>query len=72
MKYSQIDTKTWPVMLSTQDLADLMQCSDRHIANLRKEGRMPAPVRLGTLVRWPRKAIEDWIAAGCPATGKVA
>jgi predicted DNA-binding transcriptional regulator AlpA len=25
----------------------------------------PAPVRLGALVRWPRQAIEDWIASGC-------
>jgi len=54
------------MMLSTQDVARLMQCSDRHVTNLRREGRMPPPVKLGTLVRWPRKVIEDWIAAGCP------
>ncbi len=54
-------------MLSTKDVAELMQCSDRHVTNLRNEGRMPPPVKLGTLVRWPRRTIEQWIADGCPA-----
>jgi excisionase family DNA binding protein len=54
------------IMLSIQDVARLMQCSDRHVNNLRKSGRMPQPVKLGTLVRWPQKTIEEWIQAGCP------
>jgi predicted DNA-binding transcriptional regulator AlpA len=29
--------------------------------------RMPAPVRLGGLVRWRRQELLDWLAAGCPA-----
>jgi excisionase family DNA binding protein len=56
-----------PRMLTTKDVAKLLQCSDRHVTNLRKEGRMPPSVStLGTLVRWPRQTIEDWVQAGCP------
>jgi len=28
---------------------------------------MPAPVKLGTLARWPQRAIEEWIGNGCPS-----
>jgi excisionase family DNA binding protein len=66
MRRHQHDTND-SQMLSTQDVAKMMNCSDRHVTNLRKRGRMPPPVKLGTLVRWPRTKIEDWIQAGCPA-----
>ena len=29
-------------------------------------GRMPRPVKLGALVRWPRETVETWIAQACP------
>jgi predicted DNA-binding transcriptional regulator AlpA len=57
---------TTALMLSVRDVARLMQCSDRHVTNLRNEGRIPPPVKLGVLVRWPRRVIEDWVIAGCP------
>jgi excisionase family DNA binding protein len=59
-----------PLMLTIEDVAKMLQCSDRHVTNLRREGLMPPPVKLGVLVRWPRKTIEDWIAANCPAGGE--
>ncbi len=55
-----------PAMLTVRDVAELLKCSDRHVTNLRNKGRIPAPVKLGTNVRWPRKTIEAWIEAGCP------
>jgi excisionase family DNA binding protein len=55
------------LMMTVKDVAKAMQCSDRHVTNLRKEGRIPKPSRLGASVRWPRKTIEQWIDAGCPA-----
>jgi len=58
------------MMLGVRDVAKMLQCSDRHVTNLRNEGRMPPAVKLGALVRWPRKTIEEWIAAGCPAVSK--
>jgi len=54
-------------LLDVKAVAELLDCSTRHVYRLSDAGRLPAPVKLGTLVRWPRAAIEDWIAAGCPS-----
>ena len=54
------------LMFSAKDVAKLLQCSDKHVSNMTRQGRMPQPVKLGTLVRWPRRDIENWVAAGCP------
>ena len=54
-------------LLDVQSVAELLDCSARHVYRLSHAGRMPAPVKLGTLVRWSKAAIEDWIAGGCPA-----
>ena len=40
--------------------------STRHVYRLSDAGRMPAPVKLGALVRWRRREILDWINSGCP------
>ncbi|MBY0456315.1 MAG: helix-turn-helix domain-containing protein [Gemmataceae bacterium] len=52
------------------DLAALLKCSVRQIWRLRDRGALPAHLRLGKLVRWPRKIIDDWIAAGAPAPAR--
>ena len=44
-----------------------LTCSKRHVYRLSDAGKMPPPVKLGSLVRWSRSAIDDWIAAGCPS-----
>jgi predicted DNA-binding transcriptional regulator AlpA len=31
---------------------------------------MPAPLRLGALVRWSSHVIQTWIDQGCPAVRK--
>jgi predicted DNA-binding transcriptional regulator AlpA len=71
MKPEQNDSRNDPLMLSMKDVAHLMQCSDKHVVNLRKQARMPACIKLGTLVRWPRTLIEAWIADGCPEVGEL-
>lgn len=55
-----------PVMLDVQGFADLLDVSTRHIRRLVDAGKCPQPVRLGGCVRWPRPAVETWIADGCP------
>lgn len=46
--------------------------SPRHIRRLADSGRMPAPIKLGALLRWPAETgdpmtgIHNWISAGCP------
>lgn len=54
-------------LLDVKAVAALLGCSTRHIFRLADAGQMPAPVKLGSLVRWPRGAVEAWIAAGCPS-----
>ena len=57
-----------PAMLEdVHGVAALLNCSARHVYRLADAGKMPRPVRLGSLVRWSRVTIESWIAAGCPS-----
>lgn len=53
-------------LLDVRAVAQLLDCSPRHVYRLADAGRMPPPVRIGALVRWSRQGITDWIAAGCP------
>jgi predicted DNA-binding transcriptional regulator AlpA len=52
-------------LLDVRAVAALLNCSPRHVFRLSDAARMPPPVRIGALVRWPRRAIEDWISGGC-------
>ncbi len=54
-------------LLDVGDVAALIRCSRRHIYRLSDAGRMPAPVRLGALVRWRRRELIEWLDAGCPS-----
>lgn len=58
------------ILLDVKALAELLNCSERHVYRLADRGRIPAPVKLGTLVRWPRSTIYEWLQAGCPACAK--
>ncbi len=54
-------------LLDVRAVAKLLACSQRHIYRLTDAGRMPEPIKLGTLVRWSRNEIDEWIHAGCPS-----
>ena len=58
---------TTPELIDGEEVADVLRCSKRHVLRLAQRGQMPPPVRLGALLRWSRGALDDWIAAGCPA-----
>jgi excisionase family DNA binding protein len=57
-------------LLDVGALAALLNCSERHVYRLSDRGAMPAPVRLGALVRWRRLEIVQWISEGCPSVRK--
>lgn len=59
-----------PELLDVEAVARLCGCSAPHVRRLADAGRMPAPVKVGALVRWNRRAIEAWITDGCPRTTK--
>ena len=54
-------------MLNVGDVAKLLRCSTRTVYRLADSGRMPRPIKLGALVRWPREQVQGWIAEGCPS-----
>lgn len=54
-------------LLDVRVVAEILGCSTRHVYRLADAAKMPAPVKLGALVRWSKSAIEEWIAAGCPS-----
>lgn len=56
-----------PAMLSMGQVAGLLNCSKRTVYRLNDTGQIPRPVRLGSLLRWNRTQIQQWIANGCPA-----
>ena len=55
-----------PQLLDVAAVAEMLGCSARHVYRLSDAGRMPAPVKLGSLVRWSAVAIREWIDQGCP------
>jgi excisionase family DNA binding protein len=55
------------LLLNVSEVARLCGCSPRTIYRLSDAGRMPRPVKIGSLVRWEREAIVNWIASGCKA-----
>ena len=62
---------TSPALVDVQTVASMLDCSSRHVYRLSDAGRMPAPVRLGSLVRWRRLDVEAWIAGGCKTVRSV-
>ncbi|MHB1038416.1 MAG: helix-turn-helix transcriptional regulator [Pirellulales bacterium] len=59
-------------LLDVLAVKEKLRCSERTVYRLADAGRMPRPVKLGTLVRWNQAEIDQWIADGCPScrTGK--
>lgn len=53
-------------LLNVKAVAARLDCSPRHVYRLVDAGKMPAPVRLGVLVRWRKAELDEWLDAGCP------
>ena len=53
-------------LLTVRQVAEILNCSVRTVWRLSDAGRIPPPVRLGGLVRWQPRAIDKWLAEGCP------
>lgn len=58
-------------MLSAAEIAEQLGCSERHIRRLADSGQMPRPIKLGSLSRFRRTVIEQWIEDGCPRIRQV-
>lgn len=51
-----------PATYTVADLANLLQCSVRHIHRLKDQKKIPGQVRCGRIIRYSRKVIDHWIA----------
>lgn len=61
-----IDDPADGVLISAEELARMLNVSLRTVRRLVAARHAPAPIRLGTCVRWRRGEVLAWIAAGCP------
>lgn len=60
-------------LFDVRAVASMLGCSPRHVYRLFDAGRLPRPVRLGSLVRWRRAELQAWIETGCqPLSASVA
>lgn len=63
---AQPRTEPAPELLDVRAVAALLGgCSTRHVYRQSDAGRMPAPIRLGALVRWRRAELIAWLEGGC-------
>ena len=53
-------------LLTVGQVADFLGVSVRQVWNLRSQGLLPEPVRLGRSSRWRRVELMAWVDAGCP------
>ncbi len=49
-------------LLTLSDLAKKLAVSAEHVRRMRSTDRIPAPVRLGRVMRWDEQVIDEWIA----------
>ena len=61
------DAREQSELLTVGAVSRLLSCSKRQVYRLSDAAKMPRPIRLGGLVRWPRATIMEWIGQGCPA-----
>jgi predicted DNA-binding transcriptional regulator AlpA len=54
-------------LLDVQAVAAMLGCSSRHVYRLADGGKMPRPVKIGALCRWPLASIQSWIDQSCPS-----
>lgn len=55
-----------PELLTTRKAAELLGIGERTLWRYANSGRAPAPIRVGSAVRYRRAELLEWIAAGCP------
>lgn len=56
-----------PILISAEELARLMQVSERTLWRLLSAGKVPQPVRIGRSTRWRYAEVREWIERGCPS-----
>lgn len=62
----QHDKPLEAALLTLPQVAGMVSMGERTFRRLVDSGAAPTPVRINRMVRWEKKKVEAWIAAGCP------
>ena len=54
-------------LMNVNQVAHFLGVSTRQVWNLRADGLLPQPVRLGRSSRWRGTELIAWVDAGCPS-----
>lgn len=54
------------LLLTAEQVAELMNISERSVWRHLSAGKLLEPVRIGGCVRWNRERMIRWIQDGCP------
>lgn len=54
------------LLITAEELAPMLNVSERTLWRLLSAGKLPEPVRLGRLTRWSLDRVKEWIVEGCP------
>jgi excisionase family DNA binding protein len=60
-------TKTESSTYTVDQVAQLAQCSTRHVHRLKDAGQIPGMMRFGRLIRFSKQAVDAWLGAGMPS-----
>lgn len=55
-----------PILYTTREAAAFCMISESNWYKLNRNGYVPKPIRIGTMYRWRKSDLVDWVAAGCP------
>ena len=57
-------------LLTIQEMAAIMNCSVASVYTMKAYGRVPPPLRIGRLVRWDPREVQQWLDNRCPSFEK--
>jgi len=50
------------MMLNVRQVAEMLGVSERSVWRWSSDGTLPPGIKIGAAVRWPQRALEDWLA----------
>lgn len=60
------DADDAPILLTAKEAAAFCMLSESYFYKLHRKGHVPKSLRIGTMHRWRKRDLVDWVAAGCP------
>lgn len=57
-------------MLTATEVAERLRISVRGVWRQVSTGRLPEPIYVGRLARWPLSTLKSWMEQGCPSNNE--